>query len=105
MGCRSLAGQHQQRGAYHDCCDPTVHPCHAEDRQAGSDRRLADLAVGLTMPPADGTETIVQTLVLALDLFGTFVFALSGAMAGVRHRLDIFGVLVLSFAAATAGGI
>jgi uncharacterized membrane protein YeiH len=26
-------------------------------------------------------------------------------MAGVRHRLDIFGVLVLSFAAATAGGI
>jgi uncharacterized membrane protein YeiH len=47
----------------------------------------------------------VETLVLALDLFGTFVFALSGAMAGVRHRLDIFGVLVLSYAAATAGGI
>ena len=47
----------------------------------------------------------METLVLALDLFGTFVFALSGAMAGVRHRLDIFGVLVLSYAAATAGGI
>jgi uncharacterized membrane protein YeiH len=47
----------------------------------------------------------VETLVLALDLFGTFVFALSGAMVGVRHRLDLFGVLVLSFAAATAGGI
>lgn len=47
----------------------------------------------------------MQTLVLALDLFGTFVFALSGAMVGIRHRLDIFGVLVLSFAAATAGGI
>jgi uncharacterized membrane protein YeiH len=47
----------------------------------------------------------VETLVLALDLFGTFVFALSGAMAGVRHRLDVFGVLVLSYAAATAGGI
>ena len=47
----------------------------------------------------------METLVLALDLFGTFVFALSGAMAGVRHRLDLFGVLVLSFAAATAGGI
>jgi uncharacterized membrane protein YeiH len=47
----------------------------------------------------------VETLVLALDLFGTFVFALSGAMVGVRHRLDIFGVLVLSYAAATAGGI
>ena len=47
----------------------------------------------------------MQTLVLALDLIGTFVFALSGAMVGVRHRLDLFGVLVLSFAAATAGGI
>ena len=42
---------------------------------------------------------------LALDLIGTFVFALSGAVAGVKQRLDIFGVLVLSFAAASAGGI
>jgi len=43
--------------------------------------------------------------VLALDLLGTFAFAISGATAGVRKRLDLFGVLVLSFAAATAGGI
>jgi uncharacterized membrane protein YeiH len=47
----------------------------------------------------------LETLVLVLDLVGTFVFALSGAMAGVRHRLDVFGVLVLSFVAANAGGI
>ncbi len=40
-----------------------------------------------------------------LDLVGTFVFALSGAVAGIRVRLDLFGVLVLSFAAASAGGI
>lgn len=39
------------------------------------------------------------------DFAGTFVFALSGATAGVRRRLDLFGVLVLSFAAAAAGGI
>ena len=45
------------------------------------------------------------TFLLVLDLVGTFVFALSGASAGVRHRLDLFGVLVLSFAAALAGGI
>lgn len=45
------------------------------------------------------------TLVLALDLAGTFVFALSGAMAGVKRQLDIFGVLVLSFVAANTGGI
>jgi len=47
----------------------------------------------------------ISTLVLVLDLCGTFVFALSGAMAGIKHRLDFFGVLVLSFAAANSGGI
>jgi uncharacterized membrane protein YeiH len=47
----------------------------------------------------------VRTVVLVLDLCGTFVFAMSGAMAGVKHRLDLFGVLVLSFAAANVGGI
>jgi len=47
----------------------------------------------------------METLLLVLDLLGTFVFALSGATAGVRHRLDLFGVMVLSFAAANTGGI
>jgi len=47
----------------------------------------------------------MQTLLVVLDLAGTFVFALSGALVGVRHRLDLFGVLVLAFAAATAGGV
>jgi uncharacterized membrane protein YeiH len=44
-------------------------------------------------------------LELVFDLLGTFVFALSGAAAGVRRRLDFFGVMVVSFAAANAGGI
>ena len=47
----------------------------------------------------------ISTLVLVLDLLGTFVFALSGAAAGVKRGLDIFGVLVLSFVAANSGGI
>jgi uncharacterized membrane protein YeiH len=47
----------------------------------------------------------MQPAMLVLDLLGTFVFALSGAVAGVRNRLDLFGVLVLAFAAANAGGI
>lgn len=47
----------------------------------------------------------ISTVTLVLDLLGTFVFALSGAMSGVKHRLDIFGVLVLSFVAANVGGI
>jgi len=44
-------------------------------------------------------------LPVVLDLGGTFVFALSGAAAGVKRRLDVFGALVLAFAAASSGGI
>lgn len=47
----------------------------------------------------------MRTLVLILDLLGTFVFALAGATAGARRQLDLFGILVLAFAAACAGGI
>jgi uncharacterized membrane protein YeiH len=47
----------------------------------------------------------MDKLPIVLDLTGTFVFALSGALAGVRRKLDLFGVLVLSFAAANSGGI
>lgn len=47
----------------------------------------------------------MPTLFLILDLAGTFVFALAGATAGARRHLDIFGILVLAFAAACAGGI
>ena len=35
----------------------------------------------------------------AIDLGATFVFAISGATQGVRHRLDLFGVLVVAWAA------
>lgn len=47
----------------------------------------------------------VATIVHILDLGGTFVFAISGAVAAVNRRLDIFGVLVLSFVAGNFGGI
>ena len=47
----------------------------------------------------------MTTLLLVLDLLGTFVFALSGATAGVKRRLDLFGVLVLSFVVGNVGGI
>lgn len=45
------------------------------------------------------------TFVQLLDLGGTFVFAISGAVAAVNRRLDIFGILVLSFVAGNVGGI
>jgi uncharacterized membrane protein YeiH len=47
----------------------------------------------------------MPTLVLILDLAGTFVFALAGATAAARRNLDIFGVLAVAFAAACSGGI
>jgi uncharacterized membrane protein YeiH len=50
-------------------------------------------------------QVLVSGFLKVLDLVGTFVFAISGAAAGVKHRIDLFGVLVLSIVAATAGGI
>jgi len=50
-------------------------------------------------------QIVVGAFLLVLDLGGTFVFALSGAAAGIKHRLDLFGVLVLAFVAANFGGI
>lgn len=47
----------------------------------------------------------IGNFVLILDLLGTFVFAISGAMAAVNRRLDVFGILVLSFVAGNFGGI
>jgi uncharacterized membrane protein YeiH len=47
----------------------------------------------------------IETFVQILDLGGTFVFAISGAVAAVNRRLDIFGILVLSFVAGNVGGI
>ena len=48
---------------------------------------------------------LANTLLSVFDLAGTFVFALSGATKAVEHRLDLFGVLVLCFAAGNSGGI
>lgn len=47
----------------------------------------------------------IDTVVQILDFGGTFVFAISGAVAAVNRRLDIFGILVLSFVAGNVGGI
>lgn len=47
----------------------------------------------------------IATLVTVLDLGGTFVFAISGAVAAVNRRLDVFGILVVAFVAGNAGGI
>ncbi|CAM5209502.1 Putative membrane protein YeiH OS=Castellaniella defragrans OX=75697 GN=HNR28_001843 PE=3 SV=1 [Castellaniella defragrans] len=48
---------------------------------------------------------MMHVWITLLDLGGTFVFAISGAAAAIKHRLDIFGVMVLAFAAGNVGGI
>jgi uncharacterized membrane protein YeiH len=45
------------------------------------------------------------TLIVALNLAGTFIFGLSGGLAAVRARLDLFGIVVLSAVVGLAGGI
>jgi uncharacterized membrane protein YeiH len=49
--------------------------------------------------------TARHPLVTALDITGTFVFAIEGARAAIAGGLDLFGVLVLAFATALGGGI
>lgn len=44
-------------------------------------------------------------VILSLNLVGTFAFGLSGGLAAVRARLDIFGVVALACVVAMAGGI
>lgn len=46
----------------------------------------------------------VSVLLTVLDLVGIFVFALSGALVGVRKDLDVFGILVLALTTGLGGG-
>ncbi|MDQ3548013.1 MAG: TRIC cation channel family protein, partial [Chloroflexota bacterium] len=45
------------------------------------------------------------SLLLLLDLTGTFVFALSGGLLAVRKDLDVVGIVVLSVATGLGGGV
>lgn len=43
--------------------------------------------------------------ILLFDLFGTMVFAITGAVKGVRIRLDLLGVLVFAVTVGCGGGM
>ncbi len=45
-----------------------------------------------------------MTLLLVLDIVGTIAFAASGAIAGVRKNLDLYGVCFLAIITAVGGG-
>src|SRR4051795_3000116 len=55
--------------------------------------------------PMDVPHGFDPTLILALNLAGTFIFGLSGGLGAVRAKLDLFGVVVLSAVVGLAGGI
>jgi uncharacterized membrane protein YeiH len=62
-----------------------------------------------TIDPAPICEGLIKydsaKLLLTIDLLGTFVFAVEGAMAAIESNLDLLGLMVLAFSTALAGGI
>lgn len=47
----------------------------------------------------------MQDMLYALDIFGTFAFAVAGALKAARHELDALGVLVLATVTGVGGGM
>src|SRR5581483_6096608 len=48
--------------------------------------------------------TMKEDLLKLIDILGTITFAVSGVFAAMQKRLDIFGILIISFITATGGG-
>lgn len=46
-----------------------------------------------------------EVLFICLEFIGTVSFAVSGAMAALEKRVDLFGVIFLGITTALAGGI
>lgn len=66
---------------------------------------MTTVGAAAILPPITSDLAAVSFILQLFDLIGAFVFALSGGVLAVRHRLDLFGVLVLSCATAVTGGI
>ncbi|MBQ9031232.1 MAG: TRIC cation channel family protein [Parasporobacterium sp.] len=47
----------------------------------------------------------MELLFFVLEIIGTVAFAVSGALAAIRKKMDIFGVVILGMTTAVAGGI
>ncbi len=52
----------------------------------------------------DGVK-MMSTLYFFFEILGTVAFAVSGTIIGIRHKMDVFGVLVMSVITAVGGGI
>ncbi|MDY3845860.1 MAG: trimeric intracellular cation channel family protein [Eubacteriales bacterium] len=47
----------------------------------------------------------MDTVLFVFEIIGTVVFAISGAVVGMKKGMDMFGVCVMGFTTATTGGI
>ena len=47
----------------------------------------------------------LSTVIFVVEIIGIVVFALSGVMVAVKHRLDLFGVLVVGTITSVGGGV
>ncbi len=43
--------------------------------------------------------------IYVFEILGTISFAVSGAMTAIKNKLDLFGVMIIAFSTALAGGI
>ncbi|MGF6907643.1 trimeric intracellular cation channel family protein [Fusobacterium sp. PH5-44] len=46
-----------------------------------------------------------KTIIYSLEIIGTIAFAFSGAMLGIKRKMDILGVIVLGITTAVGGGL
>ncbi|MDO4536931.1 MAG: TRIC cation channel family protein [Coriobacteriales bacterium] len=44
-------------------------------------------------------------MIFLLELIGTVAFAISGAIVGIRKKMDVFGIAILAMTTAVGGGI
>ncbi len=47
----------------------------------------------------------MTTFIFVLEVIGTFAFAVSGALVGLKKNMDIFGICVLGLTTAVGGGM
>ena len=45
-----------------------------------------------------------MSLFQIFDLLGTVAFALSGTMAAINKKLDVFGIFIIAFVTSVGGG-
>jgi len=62
------------------------------------------MTIDATEPNAPVVYRAAVTALHVLDLVGIFVFGITGALVGVRKKLDVFGILVLALVTGLGGG-